>query len=61
MKVTIINVYLQLISISAYDLLLNSDNYLLMLMLKVSLSLVYHVISGTSISYYHEHFLYEKL
>ena len=61
MKVTIINVYPQLISISACDMLLNSDNYLLMLMLKVSLSLVYHVISGTSISYYHEHFLYEKL
>ena len=61
MKVTIINVYPQLISISECDMLLNRDNYLLMLMLKVSLSLVYHVISGTSISYYHEHFLYEKL
>ena len=28
-----------------------SDNYILMLMLEVSLSLVYHVISGTNIQF----------
>ena len=46
MKVTIINFYPQLISISASDMLWRSDN-LLMLMLELSLSLVYHVISVT--------------
>ena len=43
MKVTIIKFYP--ICISACDMLWLSDNYLLMLMLKVSLFLVYHVIS----------------
>ena len=47
MKVTIINFYPQLISISACDMLWISDHYLLVLMLKVSLSLVYHAISVT--------------
>ena len=51
MKVTIINVYPQLISITACDMLLPSDNYLLMLMLEVSLSLVYHVISETYVQF----------
>ena len=50
MKVTII-VYPQLISISTCDMLLLSDNYFLMLMLEVSLSLVYHVISVTYVQF----------
>ena len=45
MQVTVINFYPQRISISACDMLRVSDSYLLMLMLEVSLSLVYHVIS----------------
>ena len=51
MKITIINVYPKLISITACDMLLPSDNYLLMLMLEVSLSLVYHVISETYVQF----------
>ena len=50
-NVTIINFYPQLISISACDLLWLSDNYLLMSMLKVSLSLVYHVITVTYVQF----------
>ena len=51
MKIAIINFYPQLISILACDMLWLSDNYILMLMLEVSLSLVYHVISGTNIQF----------
>ena len=47
MKVTIINFFPQLTSISACDMIWLSENYLLMLMVEVSLSLVYHVISVT--------------
>ena len=51
MKIAIINFYAQLISILACDMLWLSDSYILMLMLEVSLSLVYHVISGTNIQF----------
>ena len=51
MKVTVINFYSQLIFISACDMLWLSDDYLLILMLKVILSLVYHVISETYVQF----------
>ena len=51
MKVTIINFYPQLISILACDMLQLNDNHLLMLMLNVSLSLMYHVISVTYVQF----------
>ena len=51
MKVTIINFHPQLISISACDVLLFNDCHLLILMLKVSLSLVYHLISVTYVQF----------
>ena len=51
MKVTIINVYPQLISISACEMLLPSENYILMLILEVSLSLVYFEIRVTCVQF----------
>ena len=51
MKITVINFYSQLIFISACDMLWLSDDYLLILMLKVILSLVYHVISETYVQF----------
>ena len=51
MKVPIINFYPQPIFISVCNILWLSDSYLLMLMLKVSLSLVYHMLSVTYVNF----------
>ena len=45
------NVYLQFVPILACDILWLSGNYLMMLMLEVSLSLVYHLISVTYVQF----------